>query len=285
MVRVAWAGLAGFGKSAVGGISISADGVVGPPSIDARNMVLNEMRKEVKSPEGELGSATPLRMVSLRGLEAALDEVLKAGTGAVPDEVRFLAGIQRIQYVFVYPEDNDIVLAGPGEGWKVDEKANVVGVTTGRPVLRLDDLLVALRTVEQSRLGGITCSIDPTEEGIRAYREVMDQQRGNTVNPAALEAAVKQAFGNQQVKFEGVPATSHFARVLLAADYRMKRIAMELEPSPVAGLPSYVQMISSGSGGTRIMPIPAGGWPATMSRWRPAKTAWRGNSAALASKP
>ena len=28
----------------------------------------------------------------------------------------------------------------------------------------------------------------------------------------------------------------------------MKRIAMQLEPSPVAGLPSYVQMISSGSG-------------------------------------
>ena len=108
-------------------------------------------------------------MVSLRGLEAALDEVLKAGTGAVPDEVRFLAGIQRIEYVFVYPEDNDVVLAGPGEGWKVDEKANVVGVTTGRPVLRLDDLLVALRTVEQSRLGGITCSIDPTAEGICAY--------------------------------------------------------------------------------------------------------------------
>lgn len=248
LVRVAWAGLAGFRNSAVGGISISADGVVGPPSIEARNMVLTELRKEVKTPAGELGSAAPLRMVSLRGLEAALDEVLKAGTGVVPDEVRFLAGIQRIEYVFVYPEDNDIVLAGPGEGWKVDDKANVVGVTTGRPALRLDDFLVALRTVGQSRMGGITCSIDPTEEGIRAFRELMDRQRRNRSSRAVLEAAIKQAFGNQQVKFEGVPSTTHFARVLLAADYRMKRIAMQLEPSPVRGLPSYVQMITSGGG-------------------------------------
>ena len=55
LVRVAWAGLAGFGNSAVGGISISADGVVGPPSIDARNMVLTELRKEVKIASGGVG--------------------------------------------------------------------------------------------------------------------------------------------------------------------------------------------------------------------------------------
>ena len=34
----------------------------------------------------------------------------------------------------------------------------------------------------------------------------------------------------------GVPDTSHFARVIVAADYRMKRISMGLEPAPVAGL-------------------------------------------------
>ena len=46
----------------------------------------------------------------------------------------------------------------------------------------------------------------------------------------------------QQISLHGVPETSHFARVLVAADYRMKRIAMALDPSPVRGLPSYLQM-------------------------------------------
>ena len=37
-----------------------------------------------------------------------------------------------------------------------------------------------------------------------------------------------------------MPATSHFARVLVAADYRMKRLAMNFEPAPVRGLPSFL---------------------------------------------
>ena len=45
----------------------------------------------------------------------------------------------------------------------------------------------------------------------------------------------------------GVPADSHFARVLVAADYRMKRLAMNFDPSPVNGLPSYLHMIKPGA--------------------------------------
>ncbi len=249
VVRVAWAGVFGFRNGGVGGISINADGVVGPPSDDARKMMLNEMRKNVKEPGEELNRSASLRMVSLSGLNSAIEEALKHGTGVIPDEVRYLAGLQRIQYVFAYPEDHDIVLAGPGEGWKVNDNGEVVGVTTGRPVLHLDDFLASLRTVEQSRMGGITCSIDPTDEGIVALRSLLDKQRGNSVNQPVLEQAMKQAFGNQIVKINGVPSTSHFARVLVAADYRMKRLAMDLEASPVKDLPSYIQMIAASGGG------------------------------------
>ena len=69
-------------------------------------------------------------------------------TSHCPTPIKYLAGLQRIHYVFVYPEQKDIVLVGPGEGWKVDAKGNVVGITTGRPVMLLDDLLVALRTAK-----------------------------------------------------------------------------------------------------------------------------------------
>ena len=148
--------------------------------------------------------------------------------------------------MFVYPESNDIVLAGPGEGWRVNDDATVVGITTGRPVLHLDDLLVAMRTVHEARQGGITVSIDPTAEGNRNLQQLFDSQRGRPLNPTPqFEAAVKQAFGPQMVTLKGVPETSHFARVLVAADYRMKRLAMNLEKSPVRGFDSYLDMIKT----------------------------------------
>jgi hypothetical protein len=242
------AGVLGLRTSAVGGISISVDGIVGPASVDAKKRLLEEMRKEIRSPEGEINVPVQMRMISLRALESACQEAVR-NVGRVPDEIRFLAGIQRIQYVFVYPEDNDIVLAGPGEGWKVDANACVVGVTTGRPVLLLDDLLVALRSVEEARQGGITASIDPTEEGTRRLNDLLARQKSfqnaTTAMMNEFESAMKQAFGPQRVTVTGVPAHSHFARVLVAADYRMKRIAMKLDASPVRELTSYLDIIGS----------------------------------------
>ena len=101
----------------------------------------------------ELNGKTELRKVSLKGLEAAIDEAIKTGK-PLADNVRFLGGLQQIKYIFVYPEEKDIVLAGPGEGWKIDDRGNIVGVTTGRPVMLLDDLLVALRTAGRRRRRG-----------------------------------------------------------------------------------------------------------------------------------
>ncbi|MEO8497752.1 MAG: hypothetical protein ABI614_22020, partial [Planctomycetota bacterium] len=136
-----------FRNSSVGGISIDVEGVVGPPSDGSRKLLLEQLCKDVKSPQGALNNPVEMRMVSLRALEAACEDAVKNNMGRLPDEVKFLAGLQRIQYVFVYPEENDIVLAGPGEGWRVNDDTTVVGMTTGRPVLHLDDFLVAMRTV------------------------------------------------------------------------------------------------------------------------------------------
>jgi hypothetical protein len=120
----------------------------------------------------------------------------------------------------------------------------VVGVTTGRPVMLLDDLLVALRTAQAAANGGITCSIDPTPEGLARMNKMMPSLM-QTGDPQVVASGVESALGMQTIRVEGVPGTSHFARVLVAADYRMKRIAMNFEPSPVAGLPSYLQMVKA----------------------------------------
>jgi hypothetical protein len=173
-------------------------------------------------------------------LEEAIEDWLKSGK-ALPDDVFFLAGLQDIRYVFVYPEQKDIVLVGFGEGWRIDNRGNVVGITTGKPVLLLDDLLTALRTAATSAQAGITCSIDPTQEGIqqlRAHAATLTTMN----NKKTVASGLEKALGRQEVTFSGVPATSHFASVLVAADYRMKRLAMNFEPSPVQGMPSFLHM-------------------------------------------
>ena len=136
------------------------------------------------------------------------------------------------------------MLVGFGEGWRIDARGNVVGITTGKPVLLLDDLLTALRTAASSARTGISCSIDPTQEGIQQLRAHVATLK--TMNDKkAISSGLEKALGRQRVTFSGVPATSHFAGVLVAADYRMKRLAMNFEPAPVHGMPSFLHMYTS----------------------------------------
>lgn len=232
------AGNLGFRNNAVGGVKVDAEGMLGNYDPQSRKVVLQQLRDELKKPGAELSAATEMRLVSLRGLEAAV----AASPDKLPDEVRYLAGLQRIQYVFIYPEQNDIVLAGPGEGWKVRDDAVVVGVTTERPVLLFDDLLVALRAAKDAHRNTISCSIDPTDEGRKNLEAVLAKQ--STFNQG-IPSLIERAMGPQKISITGVPADSHLARVLVAADYRMKRIAMHLDPTPLKSLPSFLEMLQA----------------------------------------
>lgn len=229
-------------QRSVGGVAVDANGVVRQVSISERDEFLQQLHQATEKAAPELNLPVELRKVSLRGLESALREALQNRPGALPDEIQLLAGLQRIQFILVYPEQKDIVLAGPGEGWKIDDQANIVGATTGQPVLHLEDLLVAFRTAEAARREGISVSIDPTEEGRRNFDQFMSTQR--VFNPSVLQG-IERAMGPQQVSFTGVPVNTHFARVLVAADYRMKRLAMNFDEAPVAELPSFLDLLSA----------------------------------------
>ncbi len=240
-------------QQAVGGISILSNGLIENAGVDKLAKFKAEVLRVVKNAPADINAPASLRKVSLRGLEEAIDQSLKTGK-ALSDEVLFLAGLQDIRYVFVYPEQKDIVLVGFGEGWRVDAHGNIVGVTTGKPVLLLDDLVTALRTAESSARTGISCSIDPTAEGIQQFRNYVSTLKIMD-NKAAITEGMVNALGRQNVTFTGVPATSHFAAVLLAADYRMKRLAMDFDKSPIRGLPSFLQMYkSTGVGMDNMMP-------------------------------
>ncbi|MEX2559017.1 MAG: DUF1598 domain-containing protein, partial [Pirellulales bacterium] len=127
-------------------------------------------------------------------------------------------------------------------GWRVDAAGHIVGISNGRPALLLDDLVVALRTARQAARGGISCSIDPTAEGLRRLQRLVPRLRSTLPDETTIRS-IEEQLGPQTISIQGVPATSHFARVLVTADFRMKRLAMNFEPSPVEGLSSYLDLL------------------------------------------
>jgi hypothetical protein len=224
----------------VGGISINTEGLLGNVTADALGMLKKARLENFEKVPNVLSGTVATRKVSLRRLEETILDCVK-NNKPVPDAVKYLAGLQHIEYVFVYPEERDIVLVGPAEGWDINDQGAVVGITSRRPVMLLDDLLIALRTAQAAAQGGISCSIDPTREGLARYQDYMRGQTTMT-DPDATASNIERALGTQNISIHGVPNNSHFARVLVAADYRMKRLAMAFDPSPVRGLPSYLEM-------------------------------------------
>lgn len=240
------------GGGSAGGVSIDPHGALSNADASQRREFTEARSQALKRAGSLIEQRSSLRKVSLRGLEAAIARHLDRGD-ELPAEVQLLAGLQEIRYVFVDPEQNDIILAGFGEGWTVDgEDGSIVGTTTGRPVLLLDDLLVALRWAEISPGGTITCSIDPTPQGLSRLSQYASQL-ATIGNPQETVRTIEATLGPQMITLLGVPDTSHFARVLVAADYRMKRLGMGFEVAAVAGLPSYLQLMPVGGRGMQSM--------------------------------
>ena len=235
----------GFFRGVVGGVSIDADGVVQSATLAEREANLAQLRETVVGAQGDAAKPHAMRMVSLKRLQEAILKN-RSEDKALPEEILFLAGLQRVEYVFVYPKEHDIVIAGPAEGWAVRADGSIVGTNSSRPVVRTEDLLTAFRTVDAARQAPISVSIDPTPEGSqRLERLLATIKAGPGFQPQAIEPAMREAFGPQQVKFTTVATDTRMAQTLVAADYRMKLLAMNLEESPVAGLPSYIEMIRS----------------------------------------
>jgi hypothetical protein len=223
-------------QSNVAGVEVDAQGVL-------RLRVFNDLMaaQRVAAARATLNRDvvrfSKFRKVSLTRLEKAIQD----NNGAMTDEMRYLAGLLRARYAFFYPETRDIVIAGPAEGWVADASGRVVGINTGRPVLQLQDLIVALRAFPPGRSGAevIGCSIDPTQEGLATMQQFLRNmgsqfQRGQErmVAVTAMQG-LPQALGMQRVSVKGVSPKTHFAQVLVEADYRMKLIGIGLEQPPV----------------------------------------------------
>ena len=248
LTAAAWAGSAeaqfgrGMGFGGVGGISVDAEGIIRNLDGKALDSLAAERRQLLQATKPVPAGAQ--RKVSLAGIVAAAREA--GPQKPLPPEVLFLGGLTRITHVLVDPERHDIVLVGPAEKPVIAPSGAVVGAESGRPLLQLEDLLVALRSIGGARNGGVQCSIDPTRDGLTRLDAFLGKQRQMSPDREALFREMERALGPQTVSVRGVPADSRFAQVLVAADYRMKRIGMGLEPSGVRQLPSYLVMVPTG---------------------------------------
>jgi hypothetical protein len=187
--------------------------------------------------------AQAITYVSLRKLQAELRAAAEQKK-ELSDDLRFLSGITQVKYLFVFPDDHDIVIAGVSEPLDATDKLQPIGKTTGRPVVHLDDLVTALRCGG----GPFGCSIDPTADALAKTNQVMKDFANAT--RAARMNAMKDAIGLQKVSLRGVPFDSRTAFVTVAADYKLKRMCLGLDPIPVPGVGSPVD--SSRAAGNRF---------------------------------
>ena len=199
--------------------------------------------------DADVTRPSKIRKVSLNRLEAAVARQLERGAGTT-EEMRHLAGLTRIDNVFLYPDSGDIVLAGPAEGFFENTAGRMVGMVTGRAILHLEDLVVALRAFPpgKSPTQIIGCSIDPTPEGLQRFQRTLTRIGGRVVpsDSNRIIFALQQSLGKQIVTINGVSPQTRFARVMVEADYRMKLIGIGLE-RPAVKIPSWVSQARPGA--------------------------------------
>lgn len=198
----------------------------------------------------DVRSSSNLRFVSLPRLEAAIARRQETRRPLTP-EMLTLAGLRRIEYVLVDPNAGDLVLAGPAGDWQA-VGGSIVSVTTGQPIVRLDDLLTLWRRRQTHDAASFGCSITPRQEGLARVQEFVAASAARPLAPGQRGKwlqGLHEALGKQAVEFFGIEPASHVAQVLLVADYHMKLIGMGLTEG-VPGVRSYlstVELLADGS--------------------------------------
>lgn len=229
-------------RSAVGGFSIDAENAFRMADKQEIASMVDQVKSLLAEIPADLDRSSATRKISLKRL-AALLEKCAADKTPVPDAALYLGGLTGIEYVAAVPEENDIYLVGPAEGWTINDAGVTVGKSSGRTILLLEDLLTLFESQGVSVPEVITCSIDPTPEAIERLGRLE-----RTLDAEANVRANREAMGMMSVRFTGIPAESRMAQILAAADYRMKTLSLGFEDSPIKQFPSYTSMIKRPDG-------------------------------------
>ncbi|TWT30590.1 DUF1598 domain-containing protein [Blastopirellula retiformator] len=242
-----WEELGGPGAIAPfeSGVYVDSKGTLQRAQLEDHSGRLEMLRKSTAADSGNrrVAVSSPLRKISLNRLEREVHLRMAAGE-PLDDEMKRLAGIYKIKYVMVYPATGDVVIAGPASGWTPNAEGRIVSTETERPTLRLDDLVVVMRNAQRDG-GRYGCSITPYQEKLAATKEFLAKSAEKNINPRQRDKwleDLRQTLGKQEIEVYGVDPDTHVARILVEADYHMKRIGMGLEEGTL-GVPSYLSMI------------------------------------------
>ncbi|MDA1051759.1 MAG: DUF1598 domain-containing protein [Planctomycetota bacterium] len=228
------------------GVFVDASGLLKRVAIDDSTVgSLTAAREKAKaaSEPRDIRRTSALRKVSLTKLERELQALWAAGRK--PDAAMLnLAGLQRVKYVFVYPDSRDVVIAGPACDWTTDTEGRSVSTTDGSPILQLEDFVVALRNTYDSG-GRFGCAITPTKENLAAVQSYLSESAKRSLKPQERDDwlnGLRSRLGRQDISVFGIDARTRTAQVLVEADYRMKLVGMGLEPGTL-GVTSYLDSI------------------------------------------
>lgn len=248
-----WADTGGTGavKEFRGGVSVDTRGMMRKLDTDKTQRLASKRTANQAGDSTRLTMPSNLRKVSLTRLEREIQMRVAAGK-PIDDAMMLLAGLQRIEYLFVYPETGDLVVAGPADGWRLDAEGRIVGNVSGRPVVRLEDLVVLLRHLDVSQAGRFGCSITPTQASLARTQEFAAESAKTPLKSGkgpreAWLAKLRDTLGPQDITVSGVDPRTRVARVLVEADYRMKLVGIGLESGTV-NVPSYLDMIQVKAG-------------------------------------
>ncbi|MEW6665987.1 MAG: DUF1598 domain-containing protein [Thermodesulfobacteriota bacterium] len=181
--------------------------------------------------------SSPYRAFSLR----VLQDTLKSNPGGVSmRDIQQMAGITRIRGYILDKSNRDIVIFGE--------------VETGYPALQLDDFVVALRNTwlkyAQVKDGAYLylapyCSIEPDLRAVEGLKRA-GQQISNASDAGRVEPVIKQweqyCSIPQNVVIKGIPLHTHFASVLVNADYAMKKLAVGCDKVQIGDFASLPDM-------------------------------------------
>lgn len=229
------------------GVAVDAEGVLSMARVSAN---LSRIELPANQAGQALQSYSPRRFVSLTRLAKQM-ATLRAAGDRPDDAMRHLAGLQRIEHVYLRPTDEEIILAGPAEGLVRDQTGRALGRTTLRPTLTLDDLCIAMRAFapDTTKRVFVGCTISPDALGLQRLAE-FQQSIPNVVRPFEqasvaryVALGMQRSLGMSRVQAFGIPEDTRFAQKMIEADYRMKRIGIGREPKP-RGMTTYVEALS-----------------------------------------
>jgi len=229
-----------------GGILITPGGLIRGATTVKASVLRRDLRQAAqKRLPSDLNQVSPLRCVSLRGLDEAITASLQRGEELSPD-ILHLAGLTQVDWVEIDTQRHDVIIAGPAEGFAALAGGRSLGVESGRPVLCLDDLLVGLRL--ENLNAPLGCSIDPDAERLAASQAWLSQNSSPATRAVAQQRLQQMVAlqGEWNVTTFGLPEGCRISLAMIEADYLMKRLAIGVDQSGIRGFRSSLALAKPG---------------------------------------